>query len=236
MSSSIVLFGAMYFELKPLLRKLHVIHEWREKETHLFEARYRDLPVWVVRTGVGKKKAEMAARQLLQKVSPKLGLSVGLCGAIDPSLQVGQTILSRTLPGFNHSKLTKWVSGRIVSVDQVLGPDEKQKIRSQISDALACDMESSALASVFQERQIPFAVLRTVSDRLDAELPPNEILIQKNIVKQIRMLVAHYQWRFPRQFFHLLRLGRDCRRAAQFNSKEVLKFLTFFVDSLPPSP
>lgn len=94
MPQPVALFGAMYFELKPLLRRLEILREVKEKEAHLFEARWRGFPVWVARTGVGKKRAEAAARRLLEETMPALGISIGLCGAIDKNLSVGQTVFS----------------------------------------------------------------------------------------------------------------------------------------------
>jgi hypothetical protein len=37
---SLAVIGAMYFELKPLLRHLDVTHQWKEKETHIFQTQY----------------------------------------------------------------------------------------------------------------------------------------------------------------------------------------------------
>lgn len=252
----VALFGAMYFELKPLLRRLKIVREIREKEFHLFESRWRGLRLYVVRTGVGKKNAERAARRMLEIATPSVGISFGLCGAVAHDLKVGQTVLSTevldleagkrfnfgdcfgasplAMTGYNLSlrggRRPPWQSPQslIVTSDKVLGRDEKEKLLREISDARVCDMESSALAAVFSEKKIPFAALRTVSDRWDAEFPPPEILIQTNIWRQLKMLMVHYQYKFPVEFLRFLKLGLNCRRATQKNAREVLKFISFF--------
>ncbi len=235
MTPTIALFGATYFELKPLLRRLTVQEKWRRQEIHIYRATYKGLSVYVVRTGVGKKQAEKGGRQLLKQVKPDLALSVGLCGAIDPKLKIGETLLGSAVldlvtqqkislalfPKLNHP------CGLFVTADVVLGPSEKKAVQKEKPDALACDMESSALASVFAAEKIPFAVMRTVSDCWDHEFLPEKILLEKNVRRQMQLLWAHAKWRFPVELWRLLRLGWHARKAVQSNTKNIY----FFVDT-----
>lgn len=59
-------------------------------------------------------------------------------------------------------------AGLIVSGDQfVSSASESQRLQSNISDALAVEMEGAALAQVCHAYGIPLAVVRTLSDRAD---------------------------------------------------------------------
>lgn len=58
--------------------------------------------------------------------------------------------------------------GLLVSGDRfVATAGESAALRARLSDALAVDMESAALAQVCLDFRLPLAVLRTVSDRAD---------------------------------------------------------------------
>ncbi len=62
--------------------------------------------------------------------------------------------------------------GLVVSGDRfVSSARENADLRDRLPDALAVEMEGAALAQVCHDMALPFAVLRTVSDRADAAAP-----------------------------------------------------------------
>ena len=59
-------------------------------------------------------------------------------------------------------------SGLILSGDQFIGAaDEVTALLTQFPEALAVEMEGAAVAQVCHEHAVPYAVLRTISDRAD---------------------------------------------------------------------
>ena len=66
--------------------------------------------------------------------------------------------------------------GMIVSGDRFVSSHaEVNALRSALPDALAVEMEGAALAQVCFEHEVPFAVVRTVSDTADADAPESFI-------------------------------------------------------------
>ena len=62
-------------------------------------------------------------------------------------------------------------TGRIASTSRIVWrADEKRAIRS-LTGAVGLDMESAVLAAVAQEMGIPMAIVRTVSDLAEEDLP-----------------------------------------------------------------
>lgn len=58
--------------------------------------------------------------------------------------------------------------GLVVSGDQFIAArSQSDRIRAELPDALACEMEGAAVAQVCADFDRPFAVLRTISDRAD---------------------------------------------------------------------
>ena len=59
--------------------------------------------------------------------------------------------------------------GLLISGDRfVNGPDQAHALRALLPDALAVDMESAAVAQVCADHRVPFAAVRSISDRADA--------------------------------------------------------------------
>ncbi len=68
--------------------------------------------------------------------------------------------LCRTLPGLEEARY-----GLICSGDRFISKvEEVGLIKSEFSDALACDMESASIAHACLDKNVPFAVVRVVSD------------------------------------------------------------------------
>ena len=62
----------------------------------------------------------------------------------------------------------KVVRGKIASGDQFIGSNEKtQAIKAATTDTLAVEMEGGAVAQVCHEHDVPFVVIRTISDKAD---------------------------------------------------------------------
>lgn len=62
--------------------------------------------------------------------------------------------------------------GLLVSGDRFIhGPIQAQALRALLPDALAVDMECAAVAQVCADYGVPFAAVRSISDRADASAP-----------------------------------------------------------------
>lgn len=68
--------------------------------------------------------------------------------------------LCHTLPGLEEARY-----GLICSGDRFISKEEEVDfIKSEFPDALACDMESASIAHACLDKNVPFAVVRVVSD------------------------------------------------------------------------
>jgi adenosylhomocysteine nucleosidase len=61
--------------------------------------------------------------------------------------------------------------GTFVSSGTVVWQAEEKRRLRRLTDATGLDMESAAVAAVAQERGVPMAIVRTVSDLVDEDLP-----------------------------------------------------------------
>jgi adenosylhomocysteine nucleosidase len=153
-----------------------------------------DREYWLAQTGVGLEKAGRSAAQLLANQSFSLMVSTGFACALIAA-DIGALLVAREVvyrgerggepsavldvPGDERDLMVGFVEplvpsehvGRFVSTDQVIGSAREKRTFAQRTQAIGLDMESSALAAQAQRAQVPFVIVRAVSDLLDEDLP-----------------------------------------------------------------
>lgn len=151
---------------------------------------------WLIQTGVGPVAARAVAGGVLKAQAMSLVMSTGFACALVPA-QVGdlivgtgvssvqgegtwaigndpvscdETVCEGLLAVAKDAGLVARV-GTVVSSDTVVWQALEKRRLQRLTDAVGLDMESAALAAVAQERDLPMAILRTVSDLVDEDLP-----------------------------------------------------------------
>jgi adenosylhomocysteine nucleosidase len=116
---------------------------------------------------------DLDARPLWERwVVPSLGIArvpadPGLTGALAAAAEV---VVGRHRPDLAELGLGRphWHLGLVASGDAfVATAEESARLRADLPDALAVEMEGAALAQVCHAAGVPFAVARTISDRAD---------------------------------------------------------------------
>lgn len=173
-----------------------------EREAAPFRKAVRALPhVSVHVSGVGRTAARGAAKRLLES-GPSLVIAAGFCGALNPSLKVGDVVKSP----------------HILTVDHLVS-DPAEKCRLSASHD-AVDMESAAVEAICHDAGIPFLAVRAVSDAADTALSPELVrLLSGGHVSVWRACAALV--RKPSLLGEFVRLGRDTAFAARKLSDEL---------------
>ncbi len=96
-------------------------------------------------------------------------VSIGLCGALDPSLQVGCIFVATHVNGTPCSvPAGSFARGPLLSVDRVVASaKERRELRAR--GALAVEMEAAGVQRRAAEWGRPFFCIRAVSDGADEE-------------------------------------------------------------------
>jgi adenosylhomocysteine nucleosidase len=168
-----------------------------EREAAPFRRAARALPhVSIHVSGVGRARARRATELLLHDARPELVIAAGFCGALVPSLRVGDVVRSP----------------RILTVDHlVTDPAEKCQL-GESHDAV--DMESAAAETVCAENGVSFLAVRAVSDTLDTALSLELVrLLSGGNVSVLKACGALL--RMPNLLGEFLRLARDTKLAAR---------------------
>src|SRR5262249_53306645 len=135
--------------------------------------------------GMGARRAEAAARAMLDAWSPDLLVIAGVAGALSPTLRLADVLVAsavETESGLLEPPVVPPTSG--IAVSGVLAPLDRVLVTAAEKKAAvhthsptpprahtAVEMETGAAARVAVERGIPWAAVRAVSDTAEESLP-----------------------------------------------------------------
>ena len=192
----IAIFAATRWELQAVRRALTTDRVEIVAGVHCHVGQRGNRAYWLMQTGVGPVAARAVAGGVLKAQAMSLVMSTGFACALVPA-QVGdlivgtevssvraegsstigndpvlcdETVCKGLLAVAKHAGLVVRV-GTVVSSDTVVWQALEKHRLQRLTDAVGLDMESAALAAVAQERDLPVAIVRTVSDLVDEDLP-----------------------------------------------------------------
>ena len=122
--------------------------------------------------------------------------------------------------------------GTVVSSGTVVWQAEEKRRLQRATEAIGLDMESAAVAAVAQERGLPMAIVRTVSDLADEDLPLdfNLFLRPTGWIKGIQAIIVR-----PSSLVGLNRLRKQSRVAADQLTEWFQRYAETDSTSLRPS-
>jgi nucleoside phosphorylase len=184
--------------------------------------------ITILLTGIGRQNAEKSLREFLATHSPKLVLTCGFAGGLNPDLKVGEVIFEIPQPSTFNLQLSTCgaTPAKIFCADRIATTvAEKKKLRAE-TGADAVEMESAAIHVVCRERGIPCATIRVISDTANEDLPLDFNALSKpdkNLdFGKLFLAVAKSPGKIPA----LMRLQKKTKFAAE-QLAEVLAKITF---------
>lgn len=206
-----------------------------------WESTLEGVPILVVETGVGFRRAEKATQAIIDAYKPTVVLSVGLCGGLNDELPTGQLILAKSV---------KRTAGRAITCSQTLRKEDllatlnarevqvitadaavtsvegKQALR-QSSKGDVVDMESFAVVDICHQRQVKFGVLRVISDDAKTTLPTGVMsLIGETGALRVGALVGTL-WHKPSSMVDLWKLRNQSLACSQTLARGLQQVCTF---------
>jgi adenosylhomocysteine nucleosidase len=199
--------------------------------------------VVVVEAGVGGAAAARATQAAIEFYRPNWVISAGFAGALCEDLRRGHVLMADAVARESGEQLAVGIKldpqvlaatkglhvGRLVTVDRLIRhPAERRALREQ-TGALACDMETFAVAQACRDSGTRLLSVRIVSDAVDDELPREieHLLSQKTLAGKMGAAAGAILHRFSAAK-DLWNLREDALKA----SDRLAKFLRGVVGQL----
>jgi adenosylhomocysteine nucleosidase len=206
----------------------HLVRGWQEHRLPNKTVLYTNDFAVVACSGIGPARAILAVQAAMAMKPVTTLLSVGLAGACDPSLKIGDIvhagIVVDTQSGERYSNSqNKQV---LVSTSAIAGIREKHRLYESYR-ASAVDMEAATVARIAQAHDLPFLAIKAISD--DASFELQELARFTTQDGQFREAAfAAYSVAQPRLWSKLFQLAGNSKRAIQSLTAELASQLAWY--------
>jgi len=164
----------------------------RENGFKILMGTYNDIPILLIKSGVGNRNAESAAAHIAENYSIRLLMNLGFAGAIKPGVKIGDVIIGERIlleheynsnskniyegiPISVKKKIEEFVSkqkniykyGVILTVRKPVVSIKRKKALYNTYGAECVDMEAGAIARFCTLFKIPFLSVKVISDHAD---------------------------------------------------------------------
>lgn len=190
------LIAAMDIELQAFIDYGEAVRTEKKFGREIHQVKIGEHEVFMAVSGVGKVNAASLGQMLLDFYQVELLINTGIAGSIDKNLKILDVVLATELvyhdfPAWimlDHFPFmvayktdedlrgkmreaipedVKVMEGIIASGDDFIDSEEKKQRIYDLTGAVACDMESAAVAQIAVSAEIPCLILRTISDDAD---------------------------------------------------------------------
>lgn len=179
-------------------------------------------PVMAALIGVGPPAARAATARLLDTGAFSHVVVSGIAGGIAPHLEVGSLMVPHAVEDlatgerFEPASVGPEVAAGVIGTTAELIVED-DRLRALVERGImGLDMETAAVASVCQERDVPWSAFRVVSDR------PQDGLLEHGVFELLETdgsinlgRTLRYLSGDPRRVKPLMRLARDSAGAAR---------------------
>ena len=193
MDRQILILGALREEINQIRRRMTVNDQFKAGHADVWSGNWEGANIVLARTGMGKNCALSAFDEILKTVRPSLVLSIGYAGGLGFKLKIGDLVIADSIIELssNNSYVNKHAvsqqqlallekldlpknilihRGTLITVNQVICDSVVKKELGSRYNALAVDMETSALITHATKKKIPFISIRSISDTVEQSL------------------------------------------------------------------
>lgn len=204
---TIGIIGAMPEEVNLLKNRLSGLESERTAGLEIFKGKLHGKNVIICQSGVGKVAAGAATQLLITKYGINAIINSGIAGNMSPEIGVGDVVISKEVtyhdteinmikqhyPNMESyfadqnlidaaSKAcsevgTKFIVGKIATGDKFIGETAVKNAIKEFCHPDCVEMEGAAIAHIACKNDIPFVIIRTMSDNADEKA--REELVEK---------------------------------------------------------
>jgi len=234
----LALLGAFGQEIVDLRQQMIIEEVVVQRYCTVYRGKFKNRDALLVKTGMGKERAENATEFILERYTVTAIISLGFAGALTPELSIGDVVVCSTMhcaSGFEKEKgaveacaadanllalasyvpgdgTTRFCLGSGVTVTQLDSSPQRMQELSHNFHAQIVDMESYWIARIASARQIPFIAIRSISDTMQHGIQPfDQILTSDGKLLWKRAVLCFLL--HPQYLMNVLTLLRNTRPA-----------------------
>jgi adenosylhomocysteine nucleosidase len=206
----------------------HLVRGWQESRLPNKTIVYTNDSAVVACAGMGSARATLAVQAAMAMKPVTTLLSVGLAGACDPSLKIGDIVRAGvvvdTQSGERYSN--SQFKQVLVSTPAIASIREKRRLYESYR-ASAVDMEAATVARIAQAHNLPFQAIKAISDDASFELQKlGRFATQDGQFREAAF--AAYSVAQPRLWSKLFYLTVNSKRAIQSLTIELKSQLDWY--------
>ena len=220
------IIAALPRELKPLVRG------WRERKLPNKTIVYTNDFAVAACAGMGSQRAVLAVEAAMAARPVTTLLSVGLAGACDPALHVGDIVRAGVVVDTQSGERYDNSEFRqvLVTAPVISGVKEKRRLYDSYR-AAAVDMEAATVARMARAHNLDFRAIKAISDEAAFEL--EELRRFATHDGQFREAAfAAYSIAHPRLWPMLVHLAGNSRRAIESLTNELNSQLNWYKQNI----
>ncbi|MFC2948431.1 5'-methylthioadenosine/S-adenosylhomocysteine nucleosidase [Virgibacillus sediminis] len=196
---TIGIIGAMDEEIAKLMENMRDVKEESIANCLFAEGTLKGTDVVVLKSGIGKVNAAMAATIMHERYHPSYVINTGSAGGHSAELEVGDIVISNrvvhhdvdvTAFGYAYGQVPglpsmfdadaqlvsiaikaakgmglRYAEGIIATGDTFMeDPSKVEEVNKKFPAMLAMEMEAAAIAQVCSQYEVPFVIIRALSD------------------------------------------------------------------------
>ena len=234
---------ALHIEIAPFLDRCEHVHKYTGGPFVFRGGKLGSTRIAVVETGPGATLATRGTRALIDAHHPEWVISAGFSGSLVPTIVQGDVIVGTSIRSHDGRELkfdlrfeadpdSGLHAGPLLTAEKILRSVSEKKLAATKSGCVAVDLESFAVADACRQAGQKFLAVRTISDDLTSDLPPEALAIFAAQGYRRWGAVAGSLFRRPSSAQDLWGLRNQAVRA----SEALAAFLPKLIPSLPLTP
>ena len=188
----ICICGATPLEIYWLKKGMTKKAEWRAGSAQYYLGLYSNQKILLIQTGIGGKNLRHAIKGVFPHYDIRLAINIGCAGAIMPHMRIAHLNIPPMIGvHINHTYYhphSEWLQFArftamsfkrakvhffsALTIQAALDREDKKTLHKTSPDLGCVDLESYYFAQFFSDLQIPYLIIRAVSDTWDFSLPP----------------------------------------------------------------
>jgi adenosylhomocysteine nucleosidase len=229
----LALLGAFGQEIADLRRRMAIEEVVAERHCKLYRGKLGNKDALLVKTGMGKKRAESATTLILERYPVTAIISLGFAGGLAPELGIGDVVVCSTLYCDSAAEIYASDARLLALAAQVLediagrvrfgsgvtalyveaSPQKMRELRETFSVDIV-DNESYWIARIASASKIPFIAIRSISDDMQHSVQPFDRILSADgelLWKKAVLSFLSHPW-YLMNVYNLFRNTRAAKR------------------------